>query len=148
MFHENSRENILSQNLTFVGMIYTVTLKGQKKDSKIIFWYKINFQGTKSLIAFFLHFGWCCPHPSLPKQDQRSQKLTPRETKIKPKIIRKVLNLSRKVSKNFQKYTYKKFTIILKWCTNPQETSPKIVGKISHHELQISIYLSNISSVS
>ena len=34
MFHENSRENILSQNLTFVGMIYTVTLKGQKKTQK------------------------------------------------------------------------------------------------------------------
>ena len=48
------------------------------------------------------------------KQDQRSQKLTSREAKSKPKIIRKEPNLSRKVSKKIQKDTFKKFTIILK----------------------------------
>ena len=42
----------------------------------------------------------------LTNRTRRSQKLTPRRTKTKPKIIRKGANLLRKFAKNFRKISH------------------------------------------
>ena len=54
-------------------------------------------------------------------------------------------NLSKELSQLTDWQTYKKFKIIWNWCTNIPGMSPKSFRKLSHSELEISLYLSNIS---
>ena len=54
-------------------------------------------------------------------------------------------NFGKKVSKQTDWQTYMKFRIICSMCTNIPGISPKKIRKISHPELEISLYLSNFS---
>ena len=54
-------------------------------------------------------------------------------------------NFSKEVSQLTVWHTYKQFLIIGKWCKNIQGMSLKNFRKISHTELEISLYLSNFS---
>ena len=52
---------------------------------------------------------------------------------------------SKEVSQPTDSHTYKKFRIIWNYCTKISGMSPKNFRKISHQELEISLYLSNFS---
>ena len=54
-------------------------------------------------------------------------------------------NISKEVSQLTDWKTYKKFRFIWNQCTNIIGMSPKNFTKISHTELEISLYLSNFS---
>ena len=106
----------------------------------------------------------CRPHFS----KEVSQLKTDRQTKI-CNYLEKVYNYLRNVSKKFQKdissrtrynplfifdkdvskqtdwQTYMKFRIICSYGTNIPGISPEKIRKISHPELEISLYLSNFS---
>ena len=57
-------------------------------------------------------------------------------------ILLYLCNFSKEVSQLTDWQTYKKFRTILNWPANTPEISPKNFRKISHLELEISLYLS------
>ena len=75
---------------------------------------------------------------------------------MSPKNVRTISHPEQEISlllSNFSKdviqltdwQIYKEFVTIGKWCKNIQGLSPKIFRKVSHTELEISLYLSDFS---
>ena len=101
-----------------------------KKVSQLTYW-----QTYKKCVTIWKK---CTNIPGMPPKNFRNISLP------EVKILLYLCSFSKEVSKLTDGQTYKKFRIIWNWHANISEMSPRNFRKISHPELELSLYLYNI----